>query len=99
MVAVRAATDINNENYLHKTGLVGGIPSGKSCTEENSRTVYKIKTKGTWDMKVLAINGSAREDGNTAILICTVFEELNKAGIETEMIQFAGNIIEPCKAC
>lgn len=99
MVANRAATDINNENYLHKAGLFGGIPSGKSCTEENSRTVYKIRTEGTLDMKVLAINGSAREDGNTAILIGTVFEELNKAGIETEMIQFAGNIIEPCKAC
>lgn len=50
-------------------------------------------------MKVLAINSSARKDGNTAILINTVFEELNKEGIETEMIQFAGNIIEPCKAC
>ncbi|MDD2959119.1 MAG: flavodoxin family protein [Lachnospiraceae bacterium] len=50
-------------------------------------------------MKVLAINGSARIDGNTAIIIGKVFEELNAAGIETEMIQFAGNIIEPCKAC
>ena len=28
-------------------------------------------------MKVLAINGSARKDGNTALLIHTVFEELN----------------------
>jgi multimeric flavodoxin WrbA len=51
------------------------------------------------NMKVLAINGSARKDGNTAIIIGKVFEELNAAGIETEMIQFAGNIIEPCKAC
>lgn len=50
-------------------------------------------------MKVLAINGSARKDGNTAILINTIFEKLNKAGIETEMVQFAGNVIEPCKAC
>lgn len=50
-------------------------------------------------MKVLAINGSARKDGNTAILINKVFEELNKSGIETEMISFARNIIEPCKAC
>lgn len=50
-------------------------------------------------MKVLAINGSARKDGNTAILINTVFEELNSVGIETEMVQLAGNIIEPCKAC
>ncbi len=50
-------------------------------------------------MKVLAINGRARKDGNTAILINTVFEELNHAGIETEMIQLSGKIIEPCKAC
>lgn len=50
-------------------------------------------------MKVLAINSSARKDGNTAILINTVFEELNKEGIETEMIQLSGKTIEPCKAC
>ena len=50
-------------------------------------------------MKVLAINGSARKDGNTAILIHTVFEELHQAGIETEMVQLSGKIIEPCKAC
>lgn len=50
-------------------------------------------------MKVLAINGSARKDGNTAILINTVFEELHQAGIETEMVQLSGKIIEPCKAC
>lgn len=50
-------------------------------------------------MKVLGINGSARKDGNTAILINTVLEELNKAGIETELVQLSGNIIEPCKAC
>ncbi len=31
-------------------------------------------------MKVLAVNSSARKDGNTAILINTVFEELNVVG-------------------
>lgn len=50
-------------------------------------------------MKVLAINSSAGKDGNTAILINTVFEELSKEGIETEMVQLSGKIIEPCKAC
>lgn len=50
-------------------------------------------------MKALAINGSARKDGNTAILIHTVFKELHQAGIETEMVQLSGKIIEPCKAC
>ena len=51
------------------------------------------------NMKVLAINSSARKDGNTAILINTVFEELNKEGIETETVQLSGSMIEPCKAC
>jgi multimeric flavodoxin WrbA len=50
-------------------------------------------------MKVVAINGSARKDGNTAILIGHVFEELNAAGIETEMIQLAGQPIQGCIAC
>ena len=34
-------------------------------------------------MKVVAINGSARKDGNTAILINYVFSELHNEGIET----------------
>lgn len=50
-------------------------------------------------MKVLAINGSARKDGNTAILINEVFKELQAVGIETELVQFAGKVIEPCRAC
>lgn len=50
-------------------------------------------------MKVLGINGSARKDGNTAIIMNKVFEELNKQGIETELVQLAGQVIEPCKAC
>lgn len=50
-------------------------------------------------MKVLGINGSARKDGNTAILINKVFDELHAAGIETELIQFSNQTIEPCRAC
>jgi multimeric flavodoxin WrbA len=50
-------------------------------------------------MKVLAINGSARKDGNTAILINEVFTELCGAGIATELVQFAGKVIKPCRAC
>lgn len=50
-------------------------------------------------MKVLAINGSARKNGNTDILIGRIFNKLTSAGIETETVQFAGNVVEPCKAC
>jgi len=50
-------------------------------------------------MKVLAINGSARKDGNTAILIRYVFGELEAEGIECEMVQLAGKKIHGCVAC
>ncbi|MHC4694503.1 MAG: flavodoxin family protein [Planctomycetota bacterium] len=50
-------------------------------------------------MKVIAFNGSARKDGNTAILIKQVFSELEKEGIETEMIQLSGQKIRGCIAC
>ena len=50
-------------------------------------------------MKILAFNGSARKDGNTAILINYVLKELDEEGIETELFQLAGKKIEGCKAC
>jgi multimeric flavodoxin WrbA len=50
-------------------------------------------------MKVVAFNGSARKDGNTAILINQALEELEKQGIETEMIQLSGQRIRGCTAC
>jgi multimeric flavodoxin WrbA len=50
-------------------------------------------------MKVIAFNGSARKDGNTAVMIKQVFGELAKEGIETEMIQLSGQKIRGCIAC
>jgi multimeric flavodoxin WrbA len=50
-------------------------------------------------MKVVAFNGSARKDGNTAILVRQVFSELEKEGIETELVQLAGRPIHGCTAC
>lgn len=50
-------------------------------------------------MKVLAINGSARKNGNTDILISRILEKLNAAGIETQHVSFADSIIKPCNAC
>src|SRR4030066_1925336 len=50
-------------------------------------------------MKVVAFNGSARKQGNTAILINHVFSELDKEGIETELVELAGKKIQGCTAC
>lgn len=49
--------------------------------------------------KVIGINGSSRKDGNTSIIIGKVFGELNKYGIETELMQLADYEIQPCRGC
>ena len=50
-------------------------------------------------MKVIAFSGSARKDGNTAILVRHAFSELAKEGIDTELVQLAGERVRGCIAC
>jgi multimeric flavodoxin WrbA len=50
-------------------------------------------------MKVIAFNGSARKEGNTAILLNLVLDELKAEGIETEVYSLAGKNIQGCIAC
>jgi multimeric flavodoxin WrbA len=50
-------------------------------------------------LKVVGFNGSPRREGNTFQSIRIVFEELEKEGIATEMIQLGGEKIFGCLAC
>ncbi len=50
-------------------------------------------------MKVTAFNGSARKNGNTALLIGHVLKELEANGVETEHVQLAGKHLKGCIAC
>jgi multimeric flavodoxin WrbA len=50
-------------------------------------------------VRVVAFNGSSRKDGNTAILLNAVLDELKKEDIETELIQLGGETLSGCIAC
>jgi multimeric flavodoxin WrbA len=50
-------------------------------------------------LKVVGLNGSPRRDGNTALLIKTVFAELERQGIECELVQLSGQPLHGCTAC
>ncbi len=50
-------------------------------------------------MKVVAFNGSARRNGNTATLLKRVLKVLETEGIETSLVQLAGQQIHGCTAC
>src|ERR1039457_6530510 len=50
-------------------------------------------------MKVVAIVGSPRKNGNTEILSAHCLKAIGEEGIETEIISLAGKDIRPCNAC
>jgi multimeric flavodoxin WrbA len=50
-------------------------------------------------MKVVGIVGSARPGGNTEILTRVALEEIQKEGLETELVSLAGKKIMPCDGC
>jgi multimeric flavodoxin WrbA len=50
-------------------------------------------------MKVTAINGSPRKDGNTAAILSLMAEALREDGIETEIIQVGGQVFHGCVSC
>ncbi len=50
-------------------------------------------------MKVIAFNGSARKNGNTARLVRYVFDELEAEEIETELFHLSGTSLRGCTAC
>jgi multimeric flavodoxin WrbA len=50
-------------------------------------------------MKVVAFNGSPRREGNTRQCIQVVLGELEKEGIQAEIVQLGGTEIKGCKAC
>lgn len=49
-------------------------------------------------MKVVAFNGSPNKDGNTSLLIKEVFKELEKEGIQTELVQISQSL-KYCTGC
>ncbi len=50
-------------------------------------------------MKVIAINGSPRMNGNTATALKAMTDELERQGIETETIEIGNKSIHGCIAC
>ncbi len=50
-------------------------------------------------MKVIAFNGSPRNEGNTSLLIRCTLQEIEKEGIKTEIIHIGSEKIHGCTAC
>ena len=50
-------------------------------------------------MKVLMINGSPRQKGNTSIALAEIAGQLKKLGIESEIVWIGNKPLRGCIAC
>ena len=50
-------------------------------------------------MRVIAINGSPHKNGNTYESLAVVTKELEKQGIETEIVHIGNKVIRGCTGC
>lgn len=89
------------KNISRRTALkkMGAAVVGAALAASGLNAAESMLSKNNKGMKVLAINGSSRKDGNTADMLNLVLGELEKEGYETEHIQLAGHTINPCKTC
>lgn len=89
----------NENNITRREALkkMGVFAAGAALS--TSRLTAANHLESNRKMKVLAINGSSRNGGNTADMLNLVLAELEKEGYETEHVQLAGHVINPCKAC
>jgi len=77
---------------------MGTVAVGTALATNDFAAVSDLMTNKK-NIKIVAINGSSRKDGNTADMLRLVLGELEATGYETELIQLAGETINPCKAC
>ena len=59
----------------------------------------KNKPKYYRYMRVLLINGSPKDHGNTSIALTEVANTLNEEGIETVMVSIGKQAVQGCIAC
>lgn len=88
--------NITRREALKKMGV---FAAGAALSAGGLTAASNLNFNGSKKMKIVAINGSSRKEGNTADMLNLVLKELEKDGHETEHIQLAGQTIHACKAC
>lgn len=90
-----------DKNMTRREALkkMGAFAAGAALGAGGITAASNLDFNDNRKMKIVAINGSSRKEGNTADMLNLVLKELEKEGHETEHIQLAGQTIHACKAC
>lgn len=49
--------------------------------------------------KIIALNGSPKRNGNTALLLCWILQGCEQRGVETELLHIGDYSVEYCRGC
>ena len=98
---------MNRREFIRKSavaaagGLLLATPFGQLAAQgKDEETMTRTrKNKEIQPMKVLLINGSARRKGNTYTALGEVAKQLEKNGIEAEIVQIGAKPVRGCVAC
>lgn len=84
---------IDRRNFIAKLGMAGGALAAGALAEEEPTITTGEK------LRVLLVNGSPRLEGCTYTALSIVAEELQAAGIETEIYYLGPGPFHDCIAC
>jgi multimeric flavodoxin WrbA len=71
----------------------------EAMTAETEEEKKERSDKKVRKMKVLLVNGSARDEGNTFLALSEASKTLEQQGIETELVQIGTKAVRGCIAC
>ena len=80
-------------------GLLLSTPFSRLLARENGEEPDSSLPLDKHPMKVLLINGSARRKGNTFTALSEAAKQLEKNGIEAEIVQIGAKPVRGCVAC
>lgn len=95
-VAAGAAVATPVAVLVGKTESLGQTEGG---ARHEGDSKLQITPKANGKMKVLMINGSPRRDGNTNLALQEIEKQLQKYGIETEIVQIGNRPVRMCINC
>ena len=84
---------------LKKMGVIAAATAVTTSGIEALAACSPDKPFNFRKMKVLLINGSPRPNGNTATLLKEAAAQLEKNGIDSEIVNIGGKAVHGCTAC